>query len=96
MAVYRKRSFIVDAIQYDGTEKSITGIRDLAINGEQVVLWPDKRLLLSTRRGDLFIHPLDYVVRNSSGEIRPIKPEIFEENYILINQKSKLSKLNGK
>lgn len=93
---YRKKPVAFEAFQYDGDILSIDGMnrkpewfkraRELGI----AILKPSPithnypaQLFIKTRENETVVEPLDYVTINESGEIRVLKPDIFEKTYEL-------------
>lgn len=78
---FRKKPVTIEAMQWDGTEKSQAAIvtwADGAISG-----WFDGCYYLSieTLEGAMRVSTLDYVIRGVQGEFYPCKPDIFEATY---------------
>jgi len=83
---YRKKPVVIEAVQFDGSERSIVEI---------LALQSDKTKVLREDAGDLMIPTLeglmrasigDYVIRGVQGELYPCKPDIFEQTYDLVEE----------
>ena len=81
MTKYRKKPVIIDAIQWDGTQKGIENIVDE---------FPDMCVFPPITPGLFFIRTLegnhmatkgDWIIKGVAGEYYPCKPDIFEQTY---------------
>ena len=84
---YRKKPVIIDAVQFDGSEKSILDI--MALNkpmNDSITRHVDighggKTLFIHTLEGKMECSLMDWVIRGVQGECYPCKPDIFEQTY---------------
>jgi len=83
---YRKKPVVIEAVQFDGSERSIVEI--LALQGDKVkVLREDAGdLMIPTLEGLMRASVGDYVIRGVQGELYPCKPDIFEQTYDLVEE----------
>jgi hypothetical protein len=89
---YKKRPVVIEAAQYDGTEKcagelaewgkgpdgktTILPLYDVWDGGEKF-----DRLEILTLEGTHLVSPGDFVVKGVKGEFYPVKPDIFILTY---------------
>ena len=83
MARFRKKPVEVEAIQYEGGLSS----------GSQVWTWAnsldcardiqvhDEHLKIKTLEGTMRASPGDWIIRGTSGEVYPCKPDVFDDVY---------------
>lgn len=79
--LFRKKTVVISAIQFDGTEESISS--DLSA-GEYVWDSANMHLFINTLEGTLTASPGDWIIRGVKGEVYPCKPDIFEQTYEVI------------
>jgi len=84
---FRKKPIVIDAVQFDGSEKSILDIMVLnkPMNGgvsRHVDIDPGgKTLFIHTLEGKMECSLMDWVIKGVKGECYPCKPDIFEATY---------------
>ena len=90
---YRKKPVVIDAMQWDGTATSATGIIDwiLSENGSADYHCglgarcqdptTEHKLRISTLEGNIFASAGDYVIRGTEGEFYPCKPAAFDATF---------------
>ena len=76
---YRKKPVVIEAVQFDGTDKSIEWLLPELIIGE--VGRSCTRLHIKTLEGVMDANVGDYIIRGVNGELYPCKPDIFEQTY---------------
>lgn len=77
---YRKKPEEVEALQFSGdNQKQLADFTDCVTYRT----WEDGFLQLDLIKGDLFILPGEYVVKNENGEFSKMKEETFHRNYEL-------------
>ncbi len=89
MPKFRKKPVVIDAVQWDGTEKSFLDILKLEKPGAHVIRTHDKSidegkikcLVIPTFEGDMLADISDWIIKGVAGEIYPCKPDIFEKTY---------------
>ena len=87
MAKYRKKPVVIDAIHYNGWDKTLIFSEwptwlNTAIDGNIIFLdESDEVLKINTPEGCMSLSEGDYLIRGVKGEIYPCKPEIFEMSY---------------
>lgn len=76
---YRKKPVVIEAIQYDGTNRNDILIK-LGLNsiGEDFL---SRDLFIETLEGDMKASKGDYIIKGVKGEFYPCKPDIFEMTY---------------
>lgn len=75
---YRKKPVVIEAIQYDGSGKSVSEI--YCNLGTEFYLNADG-LYIKTLEGDMKANVGDYIIKGINGEMYPCKPGIFEKTY---------------
>jgi hypothetical protein len=92
---FRKKPVVIDAIQFDGTEKSIL---DIMVLNKPMVGGVSRQVDIDHGGKTLFIHTLegkmecslnDWVIRGVKGETYPCKPDIFEATYEKVDEPTK-------
>lgn len=92
MSKFRKKPVIVDAVKFDGTEKSILEIMRLNRPKDGGAARPvqvdhgGKTLFIHTLEGKMEANLGDWIVKGTEGELYPVKPDIFEETYEAVNE----------
>ena len=81
MAKYRKKSVVVEAVQYDGTEKSLLKIMQLQSRKPNWIRVDAGDLLIPTLEGVMRATVGDYIILGVKGELYPCKPDVFEKTY---------------
>ena len=78
MAKFRKKPVVIEAMRWDGSNKSAA----------QIMHWCGRKLengnglmIINTLEGDMRANVGDWIIRGIQGEIYPCKPDIFEETY---------------
>ncbi len=87
---YRKKSVVIEAIQFDGTLVSVTEMHKIfgPLFWNQCEPIPDDEsangfeyLRIKTLEGLLIVSLWDWVIKGVKGEFYPCKPDIFELTY---------------
>lgn len=91
---YREKPVVIEAIQFDGTSKSLEQIFNWApVKNEGWRKVADDReystgsryeilaIIIPTLEGDMTAHPGDYIIKGVKGEFYPCRPDIFEMTY---------------
>lgn len=79
MARYRKKPVVIEAMQYDGTETSISNI--IHFSGQRSIRYEAGCLFIDTLEGRMRADKNDYIIKGIKDEIYPCKPDIFEATY---------------
>ena len=80
MAKFRKKPIVIEAIQWDATEKTLEWLS--AADGQeshQVNL--KGGVYIKTLEGKMLANRGDWIIKGVEGEIYPCKPDIFEMTY---------------
>lgn len=77
---YRKKPVVIDAVQFDGSGKSILNIMGLGSQHIDVDCGGEE-LRIHTLEGVMTATLNDYIIKGVKGEIYPCKPDIFEATY---------------
>jgi len=83
---YRKKPVVIEAAQFDGSERSIVEILALQSDKVKVLREDAGDLLIPTLEGTMRASVGDYVIRGVQGELYPCKPDIFEQTYDLVEE----------
>jgi hypothetical protein len=89
MKKYRKKAVVIDAIQWDGTEKMADKlINSAGINGAMYVAGDhvyniSPEIAIPTLECVMSASPGDWIVKGIAGEFYPVKPDIFKATYDL-------------
>lgn len=81
---YRKKSIVIDAIQYNGVNGyeiislAHEGLPDIA---NSIITKGAYCLNIRTLEGDMNCFKLDWIIKGVKGEFYPCKPDIFEATY---------------
>ena len=83
---YRKKPVMIEAIQYDGTEKSVCEILTFTRgnNNAHFITVECGDLMIPTLGGKMRASRGDYIIKEPFGKIRgfyPCKPDIFKKTY---------------
>jgi hypothetical protein len=74
---YRKKPVVIEAVQYDGSIRSVSSFNIPEIG--QDFLTDD--LMIPTLEGNMYASVGDYIIKGIKGEFYPCKPDIFEATY---------------
>jgi hypothetical protein len=80
---YRKQPLVVEAMQWDGSQKGADQINEWA---NSVILtpgeadWPDRMLWVAANQAFVPITPNEWVIKDSAG-FYPCQPDIFKDTY---------------
>ena len=76
---FRKKPVVIEAIQYDGTEKSWI---ELSTFTDYTIENPEGDVLeIPTLEGTMTVSKGDWVIKGIANEFYPCKPDIFEKTY---------------
>lgn len=81
---FRKKPIVIDAIQWDGTNKTSIEIAyefGVSLEIEEDFLSDEKYLIIPTLEGKMKASPQDWIIKGVNGELYPCKPDIFEKTY---------------
>jgi hypothetical protein len=89
MSKFRKKSVVIEAVQFTGTTESAQEISLLYASR----IWPQfgntkkthedwtGRLFVLTLEGPTLACPLDWIIKGVKSELYPCKPDIFDATY---------------
>lgn len=89
---YRKKPVVIEAIQYTGGGNMDIkqGIPDWIWDAFEsgALRSTDGRdpLMIVTLEGNLTVSPMDFIIQGVQGELYPVKPDIFEATYDLVEE----------
>lgn len=78
---YRKKPVVIEAMQWDGTEKSQAAIVTWTKGAIVGMFDHAYYLAIPTLEGTMRADPLDWIIRGVAGEFYPCKPDIFATTY---------------
>ncbi|MCH3963551.1 MAG: hypothetical protein LKE46_04710 [Clostridium sp.] len=82
MAKYRKRSVVIEAVQWTG--KNIDEIaKFMSSNG--IYCYKNNKLMIVTLEGVHVASINDYIIKGVNGEFYPCKPDIFKKTYDFVS-----------
>lgn len=76
---YRKKPIVIEAVQFDGTDKSVDWLLPQLLTGE--IGRSYNKLYIKTLEGVMEANIGDYIIRGIQGEFYSCKPNIFEMTY---------------
>jgi len=76
---HRKKPVVIEAVQLDGTDKSVEWLLPQLISGE--IGRSCNRLHIKTLKGIMTASIGDYIIKGVNGELYPCKPDIFKQTY---------------
>lgn len=77
MPKYRKRPVVIEAVQFRRTG-NFDEIEEFCGGDAE---FRDGQLVVATLEGPLHARPGDYIIKDTKGELRSVKPDIFEATY---------------
>jgi hypothetical protein len=75
---FRKKPVIIEAMQFDGSDKSAL---EICFWSGMSSLFDEGTLKIETLEGTLTASPGDWIIKGIKGEFYPCKPDIFESTY---------------
>lgn len=92
MAKYRKKSKVIEAMQFNGLDdylKIVAWMKQCGDTCADEARFMAPIMLLSTLEGTSAASPGDWIIRGVKGEFYPCKPDIFEATYELVEEETK-------
>lgn len=87
---YRKKSVVVEAVQFCGSSTDISVINEWMVTGVYKPLKIHTRdyrpMQIQTLEGVMTANPHDWIIKGVAGEFYPCKPDIFEMTYEAIKE----------
>lgn len=81
----RKKPIEVEAIQFrDTTKETLSFIYEWTNGKASIDMIYGNKLIIDTREDAVAAYPFDYIVKDINGEFHPVKPDIFEQTYEVI------------
>ena len=94
---YRKLPVVIDAVQWDGREQTLSSAVFALCPPEKLPQPPDDphinpgygftpadgKLYIPTLEGVMCANPGDWIIKGVKGEVYPCKPDIFQQTYEL-------------
>lgn len=80
---YQKKPITIEAIQFETT--NIDDVSAFIGNFPHRVIHSEGLIIINTLEGEHMVKHGDYVVKGNFDEFYPVKPEIFQSNYIEVN-----------
>jgi hypothetical protein len=85
MTKFRKKPVEIEAVLFDGSERSLDKVWDL-VDTAMGVNYTDGVLSIHTLEGAMKVSKGDWVIKGVKGEFYPCKPDIFELTYEKIGE----------
>ncbi len=82
--LFRKKPVVIEAIRWDGdfeTQLALVTWSEAAIEGYRDSPRGPYKLSIRTLEGTMTASVGDWIVKGTSGEFYPVKPDIFEQTY---------------
>ena len=83
---FRKKPVVIEAIQYDGTERSSKEIQSFQADIKWLGAEGHYFLIIPTLEGDMRVESGDWIIKGVKNEVYPCKPDIFKDSYEPINE----------
>lgn len=80
---FRKKPVMIDAMQYDGFNREQI-MKELGMTKNDVATDKYKSFLIRTLEGTRLAKQGDWIVKGVKGEFYPVKPDIFEATYEIV------------
>ena len=77
----RKKSIVIEAIQFLGTQASFTKVRKETKGALYADYQEHPRAFIDTLEGKMGVSKMDWIIKGVEGEFYPCKPEIFKKTY---------------
>lgn len=89
MGKYRKKPVVIEAIQFDGTDRSFYDIEAMASRSKIGILETcEQGIKIPTLDCVMIASPGDWVILGVKGELYPCKPNVFEVTYEAVDDSS--------
>lgn len=79
MPKFRKKPVVIEAVQYDGTARTVKQVNELGLS--PTVKAGSNSLFIPTLEGEMEAQPGDWIIRGVKGEFYPCKDDIFRQTY---------------
>lgn len=78
---FRKKPVVIDAMQFDGSEKSFKAVRAWVGDSFYYDYQENPRVFIKTSEGNMGVSKGDWIIKGVKGEFYSCKPDIFELTY---------------
>lgn len=89
---YVKKPVVIEAIQYKGNTKDVKDFMN--VQNELLVNVETLAIQIPTLEGNMWASINDYIIKGVKGEFYPCKPDIFEQTYEPVQEKTQDDILN--
>jgi hypothetical protein len=79
MPKFRKKPVVIEAVQFDGTDRSYYDVCEFAPDVQFATC--EQGIKIQTLEGTMVASPGDWIIRGVKGELYPCKPDIFAATY---------------
>lgn len=85
MPRFREKPIIIEAFQWDGTDKCLDSVNWICDKlDDKSVERTLQHLYIKTLEGVMKADIGDYIIKGVNGELYPCKPDIFKKTYVVI------------
>jgi len=81
MGKFRKKPFVIEAVQWKGTQESFDEIMAMGDIQWKPGEMGSRSFTIRTLKGDRLVSYLDWVIKRVKSEFYPCKPDIFDATY---------------
>ncbi len=81
MAKYRKKTVVIEAVQFKASGESFQKIIDMGLKNWRPGPTGAEMFYIETLEGEMEAKKNDWIIKGVSGEFYPCKPDIFEKTY---------------
>lgn len=83
---YRKKAVVIEAMQYDGTNEDAILAWATRYSMDDPIERGVSGIFINTLEGQMKVSLGDWVIKGVQGEFYPVKPDIFEATYELVEE----------
>ena len=91
MPKFRKKPVVIEAMQFKGHDPlhvdEVMAFDDwmVANQGDRKCRYAGNTVVIPTLEGDMTADPGDWIIRGITGELYPVKPDVFQQSYEAVN-----------
>ena len=84
MQKFRKLPVVIEAIQWDGEQVTLSQLAKWWPPMQPVMMTPQGLVRIPTLEGSMLADEGDWIIRGIKGEVYPCDPDIFDATYELV------------